>query len=99
MKKRAELSELDEIFAENLNKKRSKQRKKYSQVQFSKKLGIAQSTLHRIEKGQTSITLFLLAKISEALNVHPNVMLRRSDRSEKFRKKYCEKCRFYRRQV
>ena len=54
---------LDKIVARNLKVLRGS----LSQVQFSKKLGIAQSTLNRIENLEASPTLCLLEQICSKL--------------------------------
>lgn len=66
------LGKLDKIVAKNLKIRRGEM----SQVQFSKKLRIAQSTLNRIENGQASMTLYLLESISAALGIPPFDLLK-----------------------
>ena len=58
-------SKLETNIARNLKKYRGTM----SQVQFSKKLGIAQSTLNRIENLEASPTVNLLEKIAARLKV------------------------------
>jgi putative transcriptional regulator len=56
---------------ENLNKQLGmflrKRRGNLTYAQFSKKLGISDSTLHRIELGQQNVTLKTLEQITDRL--------------------------------
>ena len=56
---------LDKLVAKKLKAMRGD----LSQVQFSKKLGIAQSTLNRIENLEASPTLYLLDQICARLKL------------------------------
>ena len=66
------LSKLDRIFARNLKQQRGEQ----SQLQFSKTLKVAQSTLNRIENGRASVTLSFLEKVANALKIEPVDLLK-----------------------
>ena len=64
-------SKLEENIARNLKKLRGDM----SQVQFSKKVGIAQSTLNRIENLEASPTIHLLEKVARKLKVRVEDLL------------------------
>ena len=64
-------SKLEENISRNLKKLRGD----LSQVQFSKKVGIAQSTLNRIENLEASPTIHLLEKIARKLKVNVQDLL------------------------
>jgi len=65
------LSGLDENFGKNLRKLRGE----LSQVQFSKRLGVSQSTLNRLENVESSATLFLVDRICSRLKIEPSDLL------------------------
>lgn len=50
-------------------KKNKELRKDQSQVEFSKRIGVAQSTLNTIENCEQSVTLHLIEKIAEHLKI------------------------------
>ena len=60
---------------ENISKNLKKLRGDLSQVQFSKKVGIAQSTLNRIENLEASPTIHLLEKVARKLKVRVEDLL------------------------
>lgn len=68
---RRPLSKLEKQFAKRLKQLRGET----SQVAFAKKLGIAQSTLNRIENGEQSATLHIIEKISDKLKLRVRDLL------------------------
>ena len=64
-------SKLEIKFAKKLKSLRGET----SQLQFAKRIGIAQSTLNRIENGEQSVTLYLLETISEKLKIKPKDLI------------------------
>jgi transcriptional regulator with XRE-family HTH domain len=58
------LSTLDKQLAAFLRRKRGEQ----TYAAFSKKIGVAPSTLHRLEQGQQSITLRVLNQVLDRLD-------------------------------
>lgn len=60
-------SKLEQKFAKKIKALRGET----SQLQFAKKIGIAQSTLNRIENREQSVTLYLLETIAEKLKIKP----------------------------
>lgn len=59
--------DIDLIVGKNV--KRLRRRNGYSQETFSELLGISCMTVGRIEKGQTSMKVQLLGRMSEALSI------------------------------
>lgn len=66
------LSKLEITFAKKLKQARGEE----SQVKFSKRIGIAQSTLNRIENGEQSVTLHLVERIANRLKIDVFQLLR-----------------------
>ena len=58
-------SKAEKAFAKKVRAKRANE----SQVSFASRLGIAQSTLNRIENCEQSVTLYMVEKIAERLKV------------------------------
>lgn len=66
------LSKLEITFAKKLKQTRGEE----SQVKFAKRIGIAQSTLNRIENGEQSVTLHLVERIANRLKIDVFELLR-----------------------
>lgn len=58
-------SKTEKLFAKKLKQIRGDQ----SQVVFAKRIGIAQSTLNRLENCEQSITLHLIEKVADRLKI------------------------------
>ena len=59
----------------SLSKRLKELRGEASQVQFARKLGIAQSTLNRIEGCEQSVTLHMLEQIADRMKVSVQILL------------------------
>lgn len=64
-------SKAERKFAKKLKELRGEQ----SQVAFAKKIGVAQSTLNRLENLEQSVTLYLIEKISDKLKIEIKELL------------------------
>lgn len=80
--KRRTLPSIDRVLALQIREARSRNRK-MSQQQLAEILGVPQSTIARIEKGERAITVSELLQIAVALSVDPSQLLSGSYTNEK----------------
>lgn len=62
-------------FNKNLGKALKKIRGETTQIEFARKLGIAQSSLNRMEQGEQNVSLKTLDKLCKRLKMTPDELL------------------------